>query len=170
MTVPPHLDTMKKSPIIRKDVSCVKSWSKRELALAVLVIFAAPAAPYIIFRLWGDLMSLFFGTVPLISTLLSLFLYACISALVTGVPFFLWARRGRRVWPWILVLAVWLGLLLLSALNSNTTFHLVAVVTGYHNSEYIGFLLLYLIICYQGMLLGVALAAAVAWVLRKINY
>ena len=66
----------------------MKSWSKRELALAVLVIFAAPAAPYIIFRLWGDLMSLFFGTVPLISTLLSLFLYACISALVTGVPFF----------------------------------------------------------------------------------
>lgn len=29
----------------------MKSWSKRELALAVLVIFAAPAAPYIIFRL-----------------------------------------------------------------------------------------------------------------------
>ena len=47
--------------------------------------------------------------------------------------------------------------------------NLVAVVTGYHNSEYIGFLLLYLIICYQGMLLGVALAAAAAWVLRKIS-
>ena len=93
---------MKKSPIIRKDVSCVKSWSKRELALAVL--------------------------------------------------------------------AVWLGLLLLSALNSNTTFHLVAAVTGYHNSEYIGFLLLYLIVCYIGMLAAVALATVVAWVLHKINY
>ena len=68
------------------------------------------------------------------------------------------------------MLAVCLGLLLLSALNSNTTFHLVAAVTGYHNSEYIGFLLLYLIVCFSGMLLGVALAAAVAWVLRKINY
>lgn len=147
----------------------MKSWSQRELALGVLVIFAAPAVPYVTFRLLGDLMSLFFGTVPLISTLLSLFLYACISALVTGGPFFLWARRGRRIWPWILVLAVCLGLLFLSALNSNTTFHLVAVVTGYHNSEYIGFLLLYLIICYQGMLLGVALAAAAAWVLRKIS-
>ena len=115
-------------------------------------------------------MSLFFGTVPLISTLLSLFLYACISALVTGVPFFLWARRGRRVWPWILVLAVCLGLLLLSAMNSNATYHLVAAVTGYHNSEYIGFLLLYLIVCYIGMLAAAVLAAAVAWVLHKINY
>ena len=108
----------------------MKSWSQRELALGVLVIFAAPAVPYVTFRLLGDLMSLFFGTVPLISTLLSLFLYACISALVTGVPFFLWARRG---------------------------------------SEYVGVLLLYLIMCYQGMLLGVALAAAAAWVLRKIS-
>lgn len=166
MTVPPHLDTMKKSPIIGKDVSCVKSWSKRELALAVLVIFAAPAAPYIIFRLWGDLMSLFFGTVPLISTLLSLFLYACISALVTGVPFFLWARRGRRVWPWILVLAVCLGLFVLWGMNLN----LMADITGYYNTEATAFRLIYLIVCYIGMLLGVALAAAVAWVLRKINY
>ena len=147
-------------------MSCVKSWSKRELALAVLVIFAAPAAPYIIFRLWGDLMSLFFGTVPLISTLLSLFLYACISALVTGVPFFLWARKGRRVWPWILVLAVCLGLFVLWGMNLN----LMADITGYYNTEATAFRLIYLIVCYIGMLLGVALAAAVAWVLRKINY
>ena len=147
----------------------MKSWSKRELALGVLVIFAAPAVPYVIFRLLGDLLSLSLRTIPLIGTLPSLFLYACISALVAGVPFFLWARRGRRVWPWALVLAVCLGLLLLSALNSNTTFHLVAAVTGYHNSEYIGFLLLYLIVCYIGMLAAVALAGAVAWVLRKID-
>ena len=147
----------------------MKSWSKRELALAVLVIFAAPAVPYVTFRLLGDLLALSLRSLPIIGTIPSLLLYAGISALVTGVPFFLWARQGRRIWPWVLVLAVWLGLLLLSALNSNTTFHLVAVVTGYHNSEYIGFLLLYLIICYQGMLLGVALAAAVAWVLRKID-
>ena len=147
----------------------MKSWSKRELALSVLVVLAAPAVPYVIFRLLGDFPSFSLRTIPLIGTLPSLFLYACISALVTGGPFFLWARRGRRIWPWILVLAVCLGLLFLSALNSNTTFHLVAVVTGYHNSEYIGFLLLYLIICYQGMLLGVALAAAAAWVLRKIS-
>ena len=68
------------------------------------------------------------------------------------------------------MLAVCLGLLLLSALNSNTTAHLVAVVTGYHNSEYIGFLLLYLIVCYIGMLAAAVLAAAVACVLHKINY
>ena len=148
----------------------MKSWSKRELALAVLVIFAAPAVPYVTFRLLGDLLALSLRSLPIIGTIPSLLLYACISALVTGVPFFLWARRGRRIWPWILVLAVCLGLLFLSALNSNTTFHLVAVVTGYHNSEYIGFLLLYLIVCYIGMLAAVALATVVAWVLHKINY
>ena len=60
----------------------MKSWSQRELALAVLVVFAAPAIPYVTSRLLGDLSSLFLGTVPLIGTLLSLFLYACISALV----------------------------------------------------------------------------------------
>lgn len=141
----------------------MKSWSIRELALAVLVIFAAVIAPYVVTRSLGRLL-------PGSATLFLLFLYAWVAALVTGVPFFLWARRGRRVWPWILVLAVCLGLLLLSALNSNTTFHLVAAVTGYHNSEYIGFLLLYLIVCYIGMLAAAVLAAAVAWVLHKINY
>ena len=141
----------------------MKSWSKRELALAVLVIFAAVKAPYVVTRSLGRLL-------PGSATLFLLFLYAWVAALVMGVPFFFWARKGRRVWPWILVLAVCLGLLLLSALNSNTTFHLVAAVTGYHNSEYIGFLLLYLIVCYIGMLAAVALATVVAWVLRKINY
>ena len=75
----------------------------------MLVVFAAPAIPYVTSRLLGDLSSLFLGTVPLIGTLLSLFLYACISALVTGGPFFLWARRGRRIWPWVLALAVCLA-------------------------------------------------------------
>lgn len=157
---------MKKSPIIRKDVSCVKSWSKRELALAVLVIFAAPAVPYVVFRLLGDLLSFSLRTIPLIGTLPSLFLYACISALVTGVPFFLWSRRGRRAWPWILVLAVCLGLFVLWGMNLN----LMADITGYYNTEATAFRLIYLIVCYIGMLLGVALAAAVAWVLRKINH
>ena len=50
----------------------MKSWSQRELALAVLVVFAAPAIPYVTSRLLGDLSSLFLGTVPLIGTLLSL--------------------------------------------------------------------------------------------------
>ena len=144
----------------------MKSWSQRELALAVLVALAAPAVPYVIFRLLWDLQSHFLGTVPSIGTLPSLFLYACISALVTGVPFFLWARRGRRVWPWILVLAVCLGLFVLWGMNLN----LMADITGYYNTEATAFRLIYLIVCYIGMLLGVALAAAVAWVLRKINY
>ena len=147
----------------------MKSWSQRELALAVLVVFAAPAIPYVTFRLLGDLSSLFLGTVPLIGTLLSLFLYACISALVTGGPFFLWARRGRRIWPWVLALAVCLGLFRLLCIDINATNNLLALVTGYHNNESTAFHLLSLRVCYSGMLFGVALAAIVAWFLRKIN-
>jgi VIT1/CCC1 family predicted Fe2+/Mn2+ transporter len=82
----------------------MKSWSQRELALAVLVVFAAPAIPYVTSRLLGDLSSLFLGTVPLIGTLLSLFLYACISALVTGGRFFSGpgeaAGSGLGSWLW----------------------------------------------------------------------
>ena len=143
----------------------MKSWSKRELAQGVLVIFAAPAVPYVIFRLLGDLLSLSLRTIPLIGTLPSLFLYACIAALVAGVPFFLWSRRGRRVWPWILVLAVCLGLFVLWGMNLN----LMADITGYYNTEAAAFRLIDLIVCYAGMLAAVILAAAVAWVLRKID-
>ena len=137
----------------------MKSWSKRELALAVLVVLAAVIAPYVVTRSLGRLLP---GSV----TLFLLFLYAWVAALVTGVPFFLWSRRGRRVWPWILVLAVCLGLFVLWGMNLN----LMADITGYYNTEATAFRLIYLIVCYIGMLLGVALAAAVAWVLHKINY
>ena len=144
----------------------MKSWSKRELALAVLVIFAAPAVPYVTFRLLGDLLALSLRSLPIIGTIPSLLLCACIAALVAGVPFFLWARWGRRLWPWILVLAVCLGLFVLWGMNLN----LMADITGYYNTEATAFRLIYLIVCYIGMLLGVALTAAVAWVLHKINY
>ena len=166
MTVPARLDIMKKSPISGKDENLMRSWTKRELALAVLVIFASPAVPYVIFRLLGDFPSFSLRTIPLIGTLPSLFLYACISALVAGLPFFLWARRGRRLWPWILVLVICLGLFVLWGMNLN----LMADITGYYNTEATAFRLLYLIVCYAGMLAAVGLAAAVAWVLRKINY
>ena len=143
----------------------MKSWSQRELALAVLVVFAAPAIPYVTFRLLGDLSSLFLGTVPLIGTLLSLFLYACISALVTGGRFFSGPGEAAGSGP----LAVCLGLFRLLCIDINATNNLLALVTGYHNNESTAFHLLYLRVCYSGMLFGVALAAIVAWFLRKIN-
>ena len=137
----------------------MKSWSKRELALAVLVIFAAVIAPYVVTRSLGRLL-------PGSATLFLLFLYAWVAALVMGVAFFFWARKGRRVWPWILVLAVCLGLFVLWGMNLN----LMADITGYYNTEATAFRLIYLIVCYIGMLAAAVLAAAVAWVLRKINH
>ena len=87
----------------------MKSWSQRELALAVLVVLAAIFVPYAAVPLLARLEQLLSSS----ATPLILFLYAWISALVMGTPFFLWARRGRRVWPWILVLTICLGLLFL---------------------------------------------------------
>ena len=71
----------------------MKSWSKRELALAVLVVLAAIFVPYAAVPLLARLEQLLSSS----ATPLILFLYAWISALVTGMPFFLWARKGRRV-------------------------------------------------------------------------
>ncbi|MBS6354663.1 hypothetical protein, partial [Oscillibacter sp.] len=104
------------------------------------------------------------------ATLLLLFLYAWVAALVMGTPFFLWARRGRRVWPWILVLTICLGLLFLLIRNLNTAAHLVAVFTDFYDTESTAFLLLFAMLTCGGMLFGVVLAAIVAWVLHKINY
>lgn len=143
----------------------MKSWSQRELALAVLVVLAAIFVPYAAVPLLARLEQLLSSS----ATPLILFLYAWISALVTGMPFFLWARKGRRVWPWVLALAVCLGLFRLLCININATNNLLALVTGYHNNESTAFHLLYLRVCYSGMLFGVALAAIVAWFLRKIN-
>lgn len=137
----------------------MRSWSKRELALAVLVVLAAVIAPYVVARSLGRLL-------PGSATLFLLFLYAWVAALVMGVPFFLWARMGRRLWPWCLVLAVCLGLFVLWGMNLN----LMADITGYYNTEATAFRLLYLIVCYVGMLAAVALAAVIAWFLRKIDY
>ena len=125
----------------------------------MLVIFAAVIAPYVVTRSLGRLL-------PGSATLFLLFLYAWVAALVMGVAFFFWARKGRRVWPWILVLAVCLGLFVLWGMNLN----LMADITGYYNTEATAFRLIYLIVCYIGMLAAAVLAAAVAWVLRKINY
>ena len=144
----------------------MKSWSKRELALAVLVVLAAIFVPYAAVPLLARLEQLLSSS----ATPLILFLYAWISALVTGMPFFLWARKGRRVWPWILVLTICLGLLFLLSRNLDTAAHLVAVFTDFYDTESTAFLLLFAMLTCGGMLLGVALAAAVAWVLRKIDY
>ena len=144
----------------------MKSWSQRELALAVLVVLAAIFVPYAAVPLLARLEQLLSSS----ATPLILFLYAWISALVTGMPFFLWARKGRRVWPWILALTICLGLLFLLSRNLDTAAHLVAVFTDFYDTESTAFLLLFAMLTCGGMLLGVALAAAVAWVLRKINY
>ena len=73
----------------------MKSWSQRELALAVLVVLAAIFVPYAAVPLLARLEQLLSSS----ATPLILFLYAWISALVTGMPFFLWARKAGGSGP-----------------------------------------------------------------------
>ena len=134
----------------------MKSWSKRELALAVLVVLAAIFVPYAAVPLLARLEQLLSSS----ATPLILFLYAWISALVTGMPFFLWARKGRRVWPWILVLTICLGLLFLLSRNLDTAAHLVAVFTDFYDTESTAFLLLFAMLTSGGMLFSVFRAAS----------
>ena len=141
----------------------MRSWSKRELGLSALVVLAAVIAPYVVARFLGRLL-------PGSATLFLLFLCSWVAALVMGTPFFLWARQGRRIWPWALALAVCLGLLFLLSRSLSTAAHLVAIFTDFYDTESTAFLLLFAMLTCGGMLFGVALAAAVAWVLRKIDY
>ena len=123
----------------------MKSWSQRELALAVLVVLAAIFVPYAAVPLLARLEQLLSSS----ATPLILFLYAWISALVTGMPFFLWARKGRRVWPWILILTICLGLLFLLSRNLDTAAHLVAVFTDFYDTESTAFLLLFAMLTWR---------------------
>ena len=138
----------------------MKSWSKRELALAVLVVLAAIFVPYAAVPLLARLEQLLSSS----ATPLILFLYAWISALVTGMPFFLWARKGRRCPDFCSKGRATPGR------NLDTAAHLVAVFTDFYDTESTAFLLLFAMLTCGGMLFGVLLAAAVAWVLRKIDY
>lgn len=69
-----------------------------------------------------------------------------------------------------MILTICLGLLFLLSRNLDTAAHLVAVFTDFYDTESTAFLLLFAMLACGGMLFGVLLAVAVAWVLRKIDY
>lgn len=137
----------------------MKSWTKQELALSVLTALAAVICFFAASPLLGRLLP---G-----NTLACLFFLFWISALVMGTPFFYWARRGRRIWPWALVLAAFLGLLFLLSWNLSAAAHLIAAFTDFYDMESTGFYLLFAMLCCGGMLTGVALAALSSWIVQK---
>ena len=137
----------------------MKSWTKSELALSVLAALVAMVAARFLGPLLGQLLS--------DSGLLSFYLMFLVSALVMAPPFFCWARCGRRIWPWALVLAAFLGLLFLLSRNLSAAAHLIAAFTDFYDMESTSFYLLAALLICGGMLAGVGLAAILARIFPK---
>lgn len=137
----------------------MKSWTKRERLLSVLAALAAVVSFFAASPLLGRLLA---G-----NALLCLYFLFWIAALVMALPFFHWARRGRRLWRWALVLAAFLGLLFLMSRNLSAAAYLIAAFTDFYDMESTGFYLLFAMLCCGGMLAGVVLAAILAHIFPK---
>ena len=70
----------------------MKTWTKRERLLSVLAALAAVISFFAASPLLGRLLP--------DNALLYLYILFWIAALVMAIPFFCWARRGRRLWSW----------------------------------------------------------------------
>ena len=137
----------------------MRTWTKRERLLSVLAALAAAVAFFAASPLLGRLLA---G-----NALLCLYILFWIAALVMAIPFFHWARRGRRLWLWALALAACLGLLFLLSRNLSAAAHLIAVFTDFYDMESTGFYLLFAMLCCGGMLAGVGLATILAHIFPK---
>lgn len=139
-----------------------KTWAKRELALSVLAALAAIMAGRFLGPLLGAALEPLPGHLFPSDTLFSMFLMFFLPIPVMGVPFFRWARRGRRVWLWAAGLALCLGAVVLLSRDLPAAARIIAVFTDFYDLESTGFYLLFTLLTGGGMLLGVLLGALLA--------
>ena len=139
-----------------------KTWAKRELALSGLAALSAIAAGRFLGPLLGSALEPLLGHLFPSSALFSMFLMFLLPIPVMGVPFFRWARRGRRVWPWAAGLIVCLGIIVLLSRNLPAAARIIAVFTDFYDLESAGFFLLSALLMVGGMLLGVLLGSLLA--------
>lgn len=134
-------------------------WTKSELALSVLAALAAILAGRFLGPLLGQLLSS--------SALLSLFLMFLFPIPVMALPFFHWDRRGKPIWPWVAVLIVCLGVIVLLTRNLPVAARIIAVFTDFYDLESTGFYLLFALLICGGMLVGVLAGALLARLFPK---
>lgn len=91
-----------------------------------------------------------------------MFLMFLLPIPVMGIPFFRWARRGRRIWPWAAGLALCLGAVVLLSRNLPVAARMVAVFTDFYDHESTGFSLLFTLLIGGGMMAGVLLGGFLA--------
>ena len=115
-------------------------WTKSELALSVLAALAAILAGRFLGPWLGQLLSS--------NVMLSFFLMFLFPVPVMALPFFHWDRRGKPIWPWVAVLIVCLGVIVLLTRNLPVAARIIAVFTDFYDLESTGFYLLFaLLIC-----------------------
>lgn len=134
-------------------------WTKSELALSVLAALAAILAGRFLGPLLGQLLSS--------SALPSLFLMFLFPIPVMALPFFHWDRRGKPIWPWVTVLIVCLGVIVLLTRNLPVAARIIAVFTDFYDLESTGFYLLFALLICGGMLVGVLVGALLARLFPK---
>ena len=86
---------------------------------------------------------------------------------VMALPFFHWDRRGKPIWPWVAVLIVCLGVIVLLTRNLPVAARIIAVFTDFYDLESTGFYLLFALLICGGMLVGVLAGALLARLFPK---
>lgn len=153
---------MKKSPIGRKGWNEMKSWAKQERFLSILAALAAILTGRFLGPLLGYWGEPLLGHLFPSNTLFSMFLMFFLPIPVMGIPFFFWARRGRRIWPWAAGLVLFLGAVVLLSRNLPAAARIIAVFTDFYDPESTAFFLLFALLIGGGMLLGVLMGALLA--------
>ena len=135
----------------------MKSWTWKDLALAVLGNLLTAALTFALATVIGYLLS---ANTPL--SLLMLFTFPLAGSAL--MAFFL-KRRGLRLWKAVCILILFLIALFLMGQDLHPVTKFFSRITGHYNPEAMGFSLLYAMIYCGGLLAG----ALPGWLVYRLK-
>lgn len=136
----------------------MKSWTWKDLALAVLGNLLTASLTFALFPAIGNLR--------LTNVWLFLLILAVVPLAGSALMAFFLKRRGVRLWKAVCVLGLFLLALFLMAQALNPVAKFFASITGHYNTEAMGFALLYAML-YCGVLL---LGALPGWLVYRLTH
>lgn len=136
----------------------MKSWTWKDLALAVLGNLFTAALTFALATVIGYLLS---ANTPL--SLLMLFTFPLAGSAL--MAFFL-KRQGLRLWKAVCILILFLIALFLMGQDLHPVTKFFSRITGHYNPEAMGFSLLYAMIYCGGLLAG----ALPGWLVYRLLY
>lgn len=136
----------------------MKSWTWKDLALAVLGNLFTAALTFALATVIGYLLS---ANTPL--SLLMLFTFPLAGSAL--MAFFL-KRRGLRLWKAVCILILFLIALFLMGQDLHPVTKFFSRITGHYNPEAMGFSLLYAMIYCGGLLAG----ALPGWLVYRLMH